>query len=94
MFSGSYATSGIERVWDPATGGVTLVPNPYYNLFCAGHSQLADGRILIAGGYDSATLGAANANIFDPVTQTWSRCRTWPTAAGIRRRPRCPTAVR
>jgi Concanavalin A-like lectin/glucanases superfamily/Galactose oxidase-like, Early set domain/Bacterial Ig domain/Kelch motif len=72
MFSGSFATSAIERVWDPATGGITLVPNPYYNLFCAGQSQLADGRILVVGGYDTSSLGAANANIFDPVTQTWS----------------------
>ena len=72
MFSGSFAASWTERVWDPATGNATLVPNPYYNLFCAGHSQLADGRILVVGGYDSSTLGAANANIFDPVTQSWS----------------------
>ena len=67
MYSGSFATSAVERVWDPATGSLTLVPNPYYNLFCAGQSQLADGRILVVGGYDSASLGAANANIFDPV---------------------------
>jgi hypothetical protein len=72
MYSGSFATSAVERVWDPASGDLTLVPNPYYNLFCSGHSQLADGRILVVGGFDSATLGAANANIFDPVTQTWS----------------------
>jgi hypothetical protein len=72
MYSGSYATSGIERVWDPATGSITLVPNPYYNLFCAGQSQLADGRILVVGGYDPPSIGAANANLFDPVTQTWS----------------------
>ena len=51
---------------------ITLVPNPYYNLFCSGHSQLADGRILVVGGYDRRHLGAANANIFDPVTLTWS----------------------
>jgi hypothetical protein len=72
MFAGSFAGSWVERVWDPATGNMTLVPNPYYNLFCAGHSQLADGRILVVGGYDPPNLGAANANIFDPVTQTWS----------------------
>ena len=51
---------------------VTLVPNPYYNLFCSGQSQLADGRILVVGGYAPPKLGAKNANIFDPVTQTWS----------------------
>jgi hypothetical protein len=72
MFSGDFTESWTERLWDPATGQITLVPNPYYNLFCAGHSQLADGRILLVGGYDPPNLGAANANIFDPVTQTWS----------------------
>jgi Concanavalin A-like lectin/glucanases superfamily/Domain of unknown function (DUF1929)/Bacterial Ig domain len=71
MFSGSYAASWVERVWDPVTGGLTLVPNPYYNLFCAGQAQLADGRILVAGGFDTTSLGALNANIFDPVTQSW-----------------------
>ena len=59
-------------MWDPVTGSITLVPNPYFNLFCSGHSQLADGRILVVGGYDSSSVGAANANIFDPVTQSWS----------------------
>jgi Concanavalin A-like lectin/glucanases superfamily/Domain of unknown function (DUF1929)/Bacterial Ig domain len=72
MFSGDFTYQWTERTWDPATGQITLVPNPYYNLFCAGHSQLADGRILVVGGYDTSSLGAANANIFDPVTQTWS----------------------
>jgi hypothetical protein len=64
-----------------------LVPNPYYNLFCAGQAQLPDGRILVVGGYDS--IGAANANIFDPVTQTWSAVpnmayrRWYPTATTL-----------
>ena len=73
MFSGSFTVSYTERVWDPVTGGITLVPNPFYNLFCAGHSQLADGRILVAGGHDASSVGAANANIFDPVTLAWSK---------------------
>jgi hypothetical protein len=72
MFSGSYSVSDTERVWDPATGAITLVPNPFYNLFCAGQAQLPDGRILVAGGYDPNSLGAANANIFDPVSLQWS----------------------
>jgi len=37
---------------DPATGNLTLVPNPYYDLFCSGAAQLPDGRILTVGGYD------------------------------------------
>ena len=36
---------------DPISSAVTLTPNPYYNLFCAGQAQLADGRILVVGGF-------------------------------------------
>jgi hypothetical protein len=74
MFSGtSFNGDGfVERLWDPATGAITLIPNPFYNLFCSAATPLADGRILVAGGYDPASLGARNANIFDPITQTWS----------------------
>jgi concanavalin A-like lectin/glucanase superfamily protein/galactose oxidase-like protein/Big-like domain-containing protein len=89
MFSGSYTFSAPERVWDPATGAITLVPNPFYNLFCAGQAQLPDGNILVAGGHDPAGLGAANANIFNPVSQTWSSLpnmsfrRWYPTVTGL-----------
>lgn len=89
MFAGSNVVSDPERVWDPATGTITIVPNPYYNLFCAGQAQLPDGRILIAGGHDPSTLGAANANIFDPVSLTWSALpnmaykRWYPTVTAL-----------
>ncbi|HXT27825.1 MAG TPA: LamG-like jellyroll fold domain-containing protein, partial [Vicinamibacterales bacterium] len=89
MFSGSYTFSAAERLWDPVTGTITLVPNPYYNLFCAGQAQLPDGRILVAGGHDPSGLGAANANIFDPVSQSWSALpnmafrRWYPTVTAL-----------
>jgi len=89
LYSGSYAGSWVERVWDPVTGTITLTPNPYYNLFCAGQAQLPDGRILVVGGYDPPSLGAANANIFDPATQSWSALpnmayrRWYPTATTL-----------
>ncbi len=38
-----------SRVWDPVKGTVKKVPTPN-DLFCTGHTQLADGKILIAGG--------------------------------------------
>ncbi|MFB6958520.1 galactose oxidase-like domain-containing protein [Streptomyces sp. NPDC056309] len=37
------------RIWDPVKGTVKKVPTPE-DLFCTGHTQLADGKILIAGG--------------------------------------------
>lgn len=38
-----------SRIWDPVKGTVKKVPTPA-DLFCTGHTQLADGNILIAGG--------------------------------------------
>ena len=89
MYAGSFASSYVERVWDPATGAITLVANPFSNLFCSGEAQLADGRVLVVGGFDSASLGAANASIFDPVTESWSAApnmafrRWYPTATAL-----------
>ncbi|MFC3577777.1 galactose oxidase-like domain-containing protein [Streptomyces yaanensis] len=37
------------RIWDPVKGTIKKVPTPS-DLFCTGHTQLADGKILIAGG--------------------------------------------
>jgi hypothetical protein len=37
------------RLWDPVRGTVKKVPTPS-DLFCTGHTQLADGNLLIAGG--------------------------------------------
>ncbi|MGW7264740.1 galactose oxidase-like domain-containing protein [Streptomyces sp. NPDC054842] len=37
------------RIWDPVKGTVKRVATPK-DLFCTGHTQLADGRLLIAGG--------------------------------------------
>ncbi|WP_369222965.1 galactose oxidase-like domain-containing protein [Streptomyces sp. R39] len=38
-----------SRIWDPVKGTVEKVPTPA-DLFCTGHTQLADGNVLIAGG--------------------------------------------
>ena len=45
-------------------------------LFCAGHSFLPDGRLLVAGGHISdgrgtSGLGLPNTNVFDPATDGW-----------------------
>ncbi|MFE7332313.1 hypothetical protein ACFU8W_47175, partial [Streptomyces sp. NPDC057565] len=38
------------RLYDCATGKVTVVGSPVQDLFCCGHSLLADGNLLAAGG--------------------------------------------
>ncbi|MEF9885456.1 kelch motif-containing protein [Streptomyces sp. P9-A4] len=36
-------------LWDPAKNTFTKIPTPV-DFFCSGHTQLADGRLLVAGG--------------------------------------------
>jgi hypothetical protein len=37
------------RIWDPVKGTIKKIPTPK-DLFCTGHTQLANGNLLIAGG--------------------------------------------
>ncbi|WOX24175.1 kelch motif-containing protein [Streptomyces sp. HUAS YS2] len=36
-------------LWDPATGDFKKIPTPR-DMFCSGHTQLPDGKLLVAGG--------------------------------------------
>jgi hypothetical protein len=77
------------RVWDPATNTFTSVPNNFTDIFCSGHSALADGRILVIGGHGSVHTGSSDVNLFDPATQTWTLMprmayeRWYPTATTL-----------
>ncbi len=44
------------RLWDPATSAFTAVPTPS-NIFCAGHTLLADGRSSPTGGSSPSAAG-------------------------------------
>lgn len=80
--------SGTAHLFDPATGQYTAVDPPNVpgqepgdtalpNLFCVGHAQLADGRILVAGGQRASSAaghgiqGHRGLWIFNPFTETW-----------------------
>ena len=61
-------------VWDPRTDTYKEVNVSGYNIFCAGYAQLADGRVLVAGGNKSQALdGIVQTHIFDWRTEAWSR---------------------
>jgi hypothetical protein len=72
MYAGETIGGSSATLYDPTTGALKAVPASD-NLYGSAHAQLADGRILVAGGHDSdnSVLGGAFANIFDPVTESW-----------------------
>lgn len=55
--------------YDPATQGVSerLVSETGHDMFCTGTTNLADGRLLVNGGLDSA-----RTSLFDPVSGAWT----------------------
>jgi hypothetical protein len=60
-------------LWDPVADQLQQLPPPGYNIFCAGHSFLPDGRLLIAGGHIDTDRGLPDAILFDPFNLSWTR---------------------
>jgi hypothetical protein len=61
-------------VWDPTTNTSVRRDVSGYNIFCAGYTQLADGRVLVVGGNKNTALdGIVQTHIFNWQNETWSR---------------------
>jgi hypothetical protein len=81
--AGTFETSS----WDPATNTFTAIATPW-DAFCAGHAQLGDGRLLVAGGtngYESAATnntfsGSRRAYVFDATTERYESVPNMTTA--------------
>lgn len=83
------------QVWDPKTGKLTSTPQPRradgttFNLFCAGHAFLPDGRLLVAGGHLTDGDGVRQACTYDHHTNTWTilpvmnKRRWYPTVTAL-----------
>ncbi|MFF6875783.1 galactose oxidase-like domain-containing protein [Streptomyces sp. NPDC012474] len=77
MFEAGTFTSA---VYDPANGSYKVIPTPK-DMFCAGHVQLQDGRVLVMSGnkgYPTADgrvgyQGYKDSYVFDPETETYSK---------------------
>ncbi len=73
----------VSKIWNPSNGDFADVPTQE-DLFCVGHTQLPDGRILLAGGtlaYPTPTTnykGLASSYIFDPMTGTYTKTNDTP----------------
>lgn len=80
----TWGHSNDPTVWNPANGTFQAAPNPI-DIFCGGHSLLADGRLLVTGGNISSDQGLSMANLFDYRTGQWTqgpqmaRGRWYPT---------------
>jgi len=79
-------------VWDPATELFEASGTTPGDMFCAGMTQLADGRLLVVGGHATFSLsnGIPDAYLFDPGAQAWTQmasmayARWYPTATTLR----------
>ena len=58
--------------WDPANESVSILSKPDYNIFCSGHSFLADGTLFVAGGHISNFVGLSRTTTYNPFTDAWS----------------------
>jgi hypothetical protein len=66
-------------LYQPATSTFVDVPTPV-DLFCSGHVQLSDGRVLVMGGNKAYPVsgghgyeGLKNSYVFDPTTNSYTR---------------------
>jgi N-acetylneuraminic acid mutarotase len=64
--------SATAKVWNPSTNQFTNVTNAT-GIFCASHSTLPDGRILVSGGHAGGEVGIRSTYAFNPGTNTWTR---------------------
>jgi Concanavalin A-like lectin/glucanases superfamily/Domain of unknown function (DUF1929)/Kelch motif len=75
IWPGDQGISGNNpREWDPANPGAPTSPltPPGYDVFCSGHSFLANGGLLVTGGHIQNGVGLANASIYDPFADAWT----------------------
>jgi Domain of unknown function (DUF1929) len=73
------AGSFTSAVYDPVNGTYKVIPTPK-DMFCAGHVQLQDGRVLVMSGNKAYPVvnghgyeGFKESYVFDPATETYSR---------------------
>lgn len=62
---------GDPYLWDPVSGAFSQPPGVEHDIFCAGFSFLGDGRLLVTGGHIDDEVGAPEATLFDPFTNSW-----------------------
>jgi hypothetical protein len=66
---------GAPGLFDPLAGTFAAAASPDLEIFCSGHSFLADGRLMVTGGQDHGTneVGLTTAFAYDPGANTWTQ---------------------
>lgn len=84
--------TSIPIIWDPeANTFVKTADTPGYNLFCSGHTFMADGKLFVAGGHRHGDgQGEPFASTYDYLQDKWERIpklmkggRWYPTATTL-----------
>jgi hypothetical protein len=69
----SQADGNTQILWDPANPSAgTPAAKIGYDAFCAGHSFLPDGSLLVMGGHVSDEVGLPNASRYFPASNSWT----------------------
>jgi hypothetical protein len=72
LFWPSFDNGNNPTLWDPVTNTFSAAIKAAYNIFCSGHSFLADGRLLVTGGHNGTSgYGYPYASIYDPNQGSW-----------------------
>lgn len=89
MVWSSFENGDNPKIWDPATNSFTDAAKAGFNIFCSGHTLMADGKLFVAGGHIDNSLGLPTASIYDWQTNTWTRVpdmndgRWYPTTTSL-----------
>ncbi len=70
----SNGSMGMPRLWNPAVGppSTATIVRASDMLFCAGHTLMADGQVMVSGGHLDDDRGLDVTNIFNPVSESWA----------------------
>ena len=74
LWPGDEVSGDNAMLWVPTTG--VVIParaSSGFDMFCSGHSFLADGRLLVTGGSAPGMelVGITNAAVYDPFANSW-----------------------
>lgn len=85
----SWAAGDNPTLWDPGSGSLTPTSLLGYNPFCAGHSFVGNGQLLVTGGHVASGVGLPYASVYDFRTGSWTalpnmnNARWYPTNTSL-----------